>query len=89
MRDPLPFPEGGTHRIALVTKATQGRRTEDNQLMSVFQIAHARKSYQGRVTHKRHRESAAEESDSGLNAVKKRRLDSAVDTPFQSVLYKS
>ena len=77
------------HTVALVTKATQGRRTEDNQLMSVFQIAQARKDYKGTVTHKRYREKPVEESVSGLNAVKKGRPDSDGKTPFESVLFMS
>ena len=41
------------HTVALVTKSTKQYRTEKTQLAAMLQTAEARKTFSGRVTHKR------------------------------------
>ena len=68
------------HTVALVSKATQRRRTEETQLMNVLQVSSAR----GKVTHKRFAE-----VQSGLTEpASKRKAQRFEDTEFNTVLYK-
>ena len=69
------------HTVALVSHTTKHRRTEDNQLMSVLQVASARKDLSGRVTHKRFIDSPKSAHESA------RKVQRFEDTPFNKVLY--
>ena len=72
------------HTVALVSQVTKNQRTEDNQVMSILQIASARKQFSGRVTHKRFR-ADLEETD---RVVENSKLPKLKDTPFNRVLFK-
>ena len=72
------------HTVALVSQATQRRRTEDTQLMSVLQVSSARKDFKGRVTHKRFSENPL----SAIGNATARKVQRFENTAFNRVLYK-
>ena len=73
------------HTVALVSQATQRRRTEDTQLMNVLQVSSARKNFKGKVTHRRFAET--ENSENAQLPLKKSKLRTE-DSDFNRVLYK-